>query len=49
MWNLRNKTDEHKEWEGKIREKLRERQTIRDSSIQKINRVAGGEVGGEMS
>ena len=31
MWNLRNKTDEHREKEGKTRWKQRERQTIRDS------------------
>ena len=31
MWNLRNKTDDHRGKEGKIRLKQRGRQTIRDS------------------
>jgi len=31
MWNLRNKTDEHRGREGKIKYKQRGRQTIRDS------------------
>ena len=31
MWDLRNKTDEHKGREAKIRSKQRGRQTTRDS------------------
>ena len=37
MWNLRYKTDEHKEREAKIIQKQRGRQTIRDSQVQRTN------------
>ena len=42
MWNLRNKTDEHR---GKERE--RERETNHKTTENKL-RVAGGAVGGGM-
>ena len=45
MWNLRNKTDEHRGREGKKRGKQRRRQTIKDLTIENKLRAAGGEVG----
>ena len=42
MWNLKNKTDEHRRKEGKIRKKQRGRQTVRDLNTENKLRVAGG-------
>ena len=46
MWNLRNKTDEHRGRKGKIIKKQRGRQTMRSLNTENKLRVAGGEVGG---
>ena len=47
MWNLKNKTDEHRGREGEISWKQRGRQTIRHLTIGNKLSVAGGEVGRE--
>ena len=49
MWNLRNKTDEHRGREKKG-ERQKERQTMRLSTIENKLRVAGEKwVGGEVN
>ena len=50
MWNLRNKTEEHrgkKEGKNKTRQKSEKEQAIRDLTIGNKLRVAEGEMGGE--
>ena len=46
MWNLRNKTDEHRGREENIRSKEREANHKRLLNTEKKLKVAGGAVGG---